>query len=207
MILIDDSPKIKNKKRKTIPKALIYEMRKGKPIYYRDYKRVIVGEKTLEEVMGSSKLQAWIIEVIINFLLNAINRNKYKILFNEIGFQWEAKTWRNLDIAIFDRDKLLQEGINDKYAKTPPEVVIEIDTKADFSKYDGLLDLYMREKTQDLLDSGVKKVIWYTTKDKKVMYAQQNKSWLIDNWDFDIELMDKVNLNLDRLLKEEGVDI
>jgi hypothetical protein len=35
------------------------------------------------------------------------------------------------------------------------------------------------------------------------MYAQQNKSWLIDNWDFDIELIDKVVLNLDKLLKEE----
>jgi len=39
----------KRKKRKSIPKVLIYEMRKGSPIYYRDYDKVLSGEKQLEE--------------------------------------------------------------------------------------------------------------------------------------------------------------
>ena len=34
--------------RRKVPKELIYEMRYGKPIYYRDYDRVLSGEKTLE---------------------------------------------------------------------------------------------------------------------------------------------------------------
>ncbi|WP_283400673.1 hypothetical protein [Desulfurobacterium pacificum] len=61
---------VKKEKRKGrgIPKELIYEMRYGKPIYYRDCDKVLSGEKTLEEVMGSSKLQWWIINSLLRFL-------------------------------------------------------------------------------------------------------------------------------------------
>ena len=160
MLLIDNTKEKtkKKKKRKTIPKELIYEMRNGKPIYYRDYDKVVSGEKTLEEVMGSSKLQWILIQIILKFLFSKIDFKKYQIATNEAGYQWTSKTWRNLDIPIFDKEILLKEGIDNKYAKNPPEIVIEIDTKADLRKYEGLFDLYMREKTQDLLDSGVKKL-------------------------------------------------
>lgn len=193
------------KKRKRVPKELIYEMRHGSPIYYRDYDKVISGEKTLEEVMGSSKLQAIIVALIIGYLSAKINRNKYLILTNEAGFQWAPRTWRNLDIAIFNKKKLLKEGIDDKYAKTPPEVVIEIDTKADLRKYGDFMN-YAREKTQDLLNAGVKKVIWYTTFDKKVMVAEKNKRWFITDWDDTIEVLEDIKLNLNDLLKEEKQD-
>ena len=189
------------KKLKRVPKELIYEMRYGSPIYYRDYDKVLTGEKTLEEVMGSSKLQALIVALIIGYLLSKINKNKYFILTNEAGFQWASRTWRNLDIAIFNKEKLLKEGIDNKYAKTPPEVVIEIDTKADLRKYGDFMN-YMREKTQDLLDAGVKKVIWYTTFDKKVMIAEGSKDWIITNWNSRIDVIDDIKINLEKLLEE-----
>ncbi len=194
--------KEKKKKRRGIPKALIYEMRYGKPIYYRDYDKVLKGEKTLEEVIGSSKLQAIIVALIIGYLSAKINRNKYLILTNEAGFQWAPRTWRNLDIAIFDKKKLLKEGIDEKYAKTPPEVVIEIDTKADLRKYGDFLN-YAKEKIQDLLDAGVKKVIWYTTFDKKVIVAEKGKRWFITDWNDTTEIIDDIKLNLEELLEEE----
>ena len=53
-VLTEDRSK---KTRKGISEALIYEMRYGKPIYYRDYDKVLSGDKALEEVVGSSKLQ------------------------------------------------------------------------------------------------------------------------------------------------------
>ncbi|RUM46964.1 MAG: Uma2 family endonuclease [Hydrogenothermus sp.] len=195
----------KKTKRKRIPKELIYEMRYGSPIYYRDYDKVLKGEKTLEEVMGSSKLQAWIIDLIIRFLHLNLDYKKYKVLTNEAGFQWAPRSWRNLDIAIFDRKKLLKEGIDNKYVKTPPKVVIEIDTKADLRKYSNELISYQKEKTQDLLTAGVKKVIWYTTFDKKVMVAEKGKRWFITDWDDTIEIIDNLEINLDKLLKEEGI--
>ncbi|WP_028949821.1 Uma2 family endonuclease [Sulfurihydrogenibium subterraneum] len=194
--------KKKETQRKKIPKGLIYEMRHGKPIYYRDYDKVLEGEKSLEEVMGSSKLQAWIIDLIVGFLYSNLDRKKYKILLNKAGFQWAPKSWRNLDVAIFDREKLLKEGINNKYAKTPPEVVIEIDTKADLRKHGDFMN-YQREKTQDLLDAGVKKVIWYTTFDKKVMVAEKDKPWIITDWDYEIEILDNLKFNLGENLKKD----
>ncbi len=197
---------IKKKKKKGIPRALIYEMRYGSPIYYKDYDKVLTGEKTLDEVMVSSKLQALLIWLILKFLTKNIDTTKYYVLTNEVGFQWSSRSWRNLDIAIFEKDKLLKEGINDKYAKTPPEVVIEIDTKADLRKYGDFMN-YAREKTQDLLNAGVKKVIWYTTFDKKVMVAENGKRWFITDWNDTIEIVDNLKLNIDNLLKDEGIEL
>jgi Uma2 family endonuclease len=197
--IIDKNKKIKKRK---VPKELIYEMRYGKPIYYRDYDKVLEGEKTLEEVMGSSKLQVFIISVILDFLFKTLNSKNYIIATNEAGFQWAPRTWRNLDIAIFDRKKLLEEGINNEYAKTPPEIVIEIDTKADLRKYGDFMN-YQREKTQDLLDAGVKKVIWYTTFDKKVMLAEKDKPWIITDWNYEVEIVDNLKLNLGEILIKE----
>ncbi len=194
--------KTKTTKKKRVPRELVYEMRYGSPIYYKDYDKVLSGEKTLEEVMGSSKIQWIVIYVIFSYLISKINRDKYIIATNEAGFQWAPRTWRNLDIAIFDKEKLLKEGLNNKYAKTPPEVVIEIDTKADLRKYGDMLS-YMKEKTQDLLNAGVKKVIWYTTDDKKVMVAEKDKRWFITDWNDTINVMDDININIENLLKEE----
>jgi len=195
----------KKTKRKRIPKELIYEMRYGSPVYYRDYDKVLEGKKSLEEVMGSSKLQWFIIYLIYSYLLRNLDSKKYVVATNEAGFQWAPRSWRNLDIAIFDRKKLLKEGIDNKYVKTPPKVVIEIDTKADLRKYSNELISYQKEKTQDLLTAGVKKVIWYTTFDKKVMVAEKGKRWFITDWNDTIEIIDNLGINLDKLLKEEGV--
>ena len=181
-------------------------MRYGSPIYYRDYDKVLSGEKMLEEVMGINKLQSFLITLILSLLAGKLDRNKYIVATNEAGFQWASRTWRNLDIAIFDKQKLLKEGVNDKYAKTPPEVAIEIDTKADLRKYGDFMN-YAREKTQDLLNAGVKKVIWYTTFDKKVMVAEKGKRWFITDWNDTIEIIDDIELNIEKLLKEEGIKV
>ncbi len=54
----EEKPDKTKKIRKKVPKELIYEMRHGSPIYYKDYDKVLTGEKKLDEVMGSSKIQA-----------------------------------------------------------------------------------------------------------------------------------------------------
>ncbi|HIO42059.1 MAG TPA: Uma2 family endonuclease, partial [Aquifex sp.] len=46
-----------NTERRKLLKLLTYERRGRKPIYYRDYKRVLSGELPLEAVMGSGFLQ------------------------------------------------------------------------------------------------------------------------------------------------------
>ncbi len=200
-------PAKKAKQRRRVPKALIYEMRHGRPIYYRDYEKVLAGELPLEAVMGSSKLQWWILQIILRFLFAHLDLDKYLIALNEVGFKYAPRSWRNLDIAIFEREKVLAEGLTDEYVETPPLVVIEVDTKADLGRYEGQVEWYMREKTDDLLNAGVGRVIWYTTRDKRVLVAERGKRWFLTTWDDPIEVIDGVVFNLAELLAEEGIDL
>ena len=193
----------KTKTRKRVPKYLIYEMRKGSPIYYRDYDKVISGEKTTEEIMGSSELQSIFVSIILKWLYKQINDKKYFIALNEIGYKFAPRSWYNLDIAIIEKDKL--KKISDKYLTIPPKVVIEIDTKADLRKFENPQD-YFHRKTQDLLDSGVEKVIWIFTQDKKVWVAEKGKRWIITDWNDTIDVIDNLKLNIENLLKEEGIE-
>ena len=187
------------KKRKGISKELIYEMRKGSPIYYRDYDKVISGEKTLEEVMGSGGLQSFLVMLISNILFEKL-KDKYLIFVNELGYKFTAKSWYNLDIAIIDKNKL--KDIPEGYITVPPDIVIEIDTKADLKKFQTPQD-YFFMKTEDLLNSGVKKVIWIFTKEKKLLVAEKGKRWFITDWNDTINVIDNIEINLEELLKKE----
>ncbi|WP_457640380.1 Uma2 family endonuclease [Persephonella sp.] len=191
--------KQENKKRKRISKELIYEMRHGSPIYYRDYDKVLSGEKTLEEVMGSGGLQSYLVMLIANILFEQLKK-KYFILINEVGYKFAPRSWYNLDIAIIDKSKLKE--IPEGYITVPPEAVIEIDTKADLRKFKNPQD-YFHRKTQDLLDSGIKKVIWIFTKEKKVWVAEKGKRWFITDWNDTIEILDDIKINLHELLEKE----
>jgi Uma2 family endonuclease len=203
-VITKTEEKRKIKKRKNIPKELIYEMRKGSPIYYRDYKEVLEGKKTLEEVMGSSELQAILTYLLLKWLAMKLDSKKYIIATNEAGYKFAPKSWYNLDIAIIERDKIKKP--KDKYLTTPPKVVIEIDTKADLNKFENPQD-YFHRKTQDLLDSGIEKVIWIFTKDKKIWLAEKGKRWFITDWNDTLDVIDDIKLNLEKLISEEGIEV
>lgn len=185
-----------------IPKELVYERIKGKPVYYKDYEKVLKGEKSLEEVVGSSDLQSWIIMSIIEFLLINLDKTKYKILSNELGFKAKDKSVYGLDIGIFEREKIKE--LKGKYIETHPEVVIEVDIKADLKGFEDNTD-YIYQKINGLLSSGIGKVIWIFTKSKKVWIATKYKKWEISGWNEDIEILDNVNINIEKLLKEEKI--
>jgi hypothetical protein len=199
-LTVKKSPGQRTSKR-NIPKTLVYEMVKGKPVYYHNYEQILSGEKTLEEIMGSSVLQAYLVTLIMNFLLTTLNAAKYLVMTNEIGFQLAPKHWRALDIAIFDKASIRSELLSAKYAKTAPKIVIEIDTKADLKKYGDMVH-YMTQKTDELLDAGVEKVIWILTAEQKVMVAEQQRRWFITTWDEDIEIIEKITLNIEKVMKE-----
>jgi Uma2 family endonuclease len=179
-------------------------MRHGSPIYYRDYDKVLSGEKKPEEVMGSSDLQALLVTLIVAYLHNQLDKKKFIVFSNEVGYRFARRSWYNLDIAVVDRTKI--KKLTGRFLEIPPEVVIEIDTKADLRKFENPQD-YFHRKTQDLLDSGVKKVIWIFTKEKKVWLAEKGKRWFITDWSDTVDLLDKTKLNIQKLLEEEGIKI
>ncbi|GIX42909.1 MAG: hypothetical protein KatS3mg129_2642 [Leptospiraceae bacterium] len=196
----------KSSKQSKIPEYLIYEMKDGKPIYYKNYELVLNKKLPPEAIMGSSKLQTIIIHIILKFLFQHLNSKKYMVLSNEIGFQWDKGSWSNLDIAIFDKEELLKEGITNSYTKIPPIIVFEVDTKADTSQYPDI-EFYIRDKIQDLLNHGAQKIFWFTTHDKKILIAEQNKNWIITNWDFDLNIIDNLSFNLYKALLNEKIEI
>ncbi len=158
-----------------IPENLIYEMVNGIPVYYEGYQEYLSGNKKLEELMGSSLLQSLIISRLMYLLQRAFG-DRYEILSNEIGIQFGKNSWRAADIAIIKTSILENIKSKEKYLTIPPEIVIEIDTKAELKEIKNPLSYY-HEKTDELLNFGVKKVIWIFTETEKVMVAQKNKKW------------------------------
>ncbi len=192
--------------RRRLLKLLTYEKVNGKPIYYRNYKKVLKGELPPEAVMGSSGLQAYIIMLILEFLLKNLDKSKYTVLTNELGFLYKKGSWRNLDIAIFEKEKVKPYLMEDKLIPVAPKIVIEVDTKADLSRY-GSVEEYAYEKTQDLLDAGVEKVIWIFTKTRKVMVAEISRDWIIKDWNSEVEVMKGIKFNLEHLIRGEGKEV
>lgn len=188
------------KKLPPVPDYLIYEMDEGKPIYYRGYKDVLEGNKTPEEIMGSSILQSILIELIKNYINSKLIKN-HVILSNELGLLFSKKSWRLADIAIFDKKSLLEAGITDEYSKIPPKIVIEVDTKAHFENVSDI-DYYYHHKTDQLLDFGVERVIWIYTRAEKFMTAEKNKRWETASWKEDLDIMGGIVVNIPQLIEE-----
>lgn len=186
-----------------IPESLIYEMVQGKPIYYKGYKDYLKGEKQLEQLIGTSKFQAFLVTELI-FLIKTFLGKDYFIFSNEIGLQFSKNSWRAADIAIIKKSE--SEAIDDKYLSTPPEYVIEIDTKADLKEIENPLGYY-QEKTEDLIKFGVKKVIWIFTDTQKILIAERGrKKWEIMDWDQDVEFMEGLNINIQKIIIENNLE-
>ena len=187
-----------------IPEELVYETINGKPVYYKGYKEVIKQNKQIVEIMGCSNGQAYIIDCIIMFLHDVLNRTKYKIATNELGLNLNLKNNLAADIAIFEKNKIYSKPIDFKYEKIAPKIIIEVDTKADLNDFDNVMD-YFQVKTNKLFNFGVEKVFWVLTKNKQIIEAIPDQPWLIKKWNYDINLIDNITFNLEKLLKEDGI--
>ena len=200
-MMTDEPVSTNRKKAAAIPDYLIYEIDEGKPIYYRGYKEVIKKTKTLEDIIGCSIIQSLVVMLISDFLKEHLPVN-YIRLSNELGLKLSGKSRRNLDLAIYDKNKLADRSVllSNQYAQMPPQIVFEIDTRADMSAFETPADYYHR-KTQQLLDFGVEKVIWVFTGSRKYLFAEPDKKWTIGNWSDEMELLPGLALNLELLLE------
>jgi hypothetical protein len=176
---------------KKIPSALIYEIIDGKPIYYKGYREVIAGTKTIEEVMGASTLQNFIIQYILRILFRKLDEKAFHILTNEQGLHVSLRSNFSADIA----DK--------HYALVPPKIQIEVDIDADLESFE-TPDAYIYAKTEKLLDFGVEKMIWIMSESKRVLVATKGEEdWQVINWNKEIEIIDSISFNIGKYLKDE----
>ncbi len=178
-----------------VPEALIYEMVNGKPIYYRGWQDVVRGEKTIEQIMASSLLQGVLVGEIFATLHLQL-RKKYVLSTNETGLKFNKGDWRAADIALFPKASI--HSLYNKYANETPEIVIEVDTKADATD----LPVYYLEKTKHLHANGIQKVIWVYTDTEQVMVAEIGKRWEIFDWAESVEVTDDCTFNVKDILAE-----
>lgn len=189
---------------RTVPNALIYEIMDGEPIYYRGYREVLNGKKTIEEIMGASSLQ-WVIVIYIHLIMvRFLDETRYWFAVGEAGVHIDHRNNLAHDVAVYEKTVLTPDKINKKYADVPARVAVEIDIQADLSKdRDGQ---YVTRKTRKLLDFGTQKVVWVFTDSQQVMVAERGAdAWLTMDWDRDIELLDGRFFNVGNYLAREGI--
>lgn len=188
-----------------VPEHLVYEWLGGNPIYYRGYKNVLSGKLKSEDIMGSSRIQAFFISLIVERLLPNLLKT-YKIFYSEMGVHISVGNNLSTDIAIYRRSDLTPQWLmQDTYADLPPLVVIEVDTKAAPESVEDF-NTYFMDKMQKYLDFGVEQVVWVFTKTKKVWIAKNDgQPWLIVNWDFELSILAE-KFTIAQLVKDYGFD-
>jgi Uma2 family endonuclease len=203
--LSPDERRQRQRDREATLAQLIYETDSaGKPIYYAGFQQVINNTKTPEDIMGASGLQSYLVDLVMNFFHLHPQAKTYRFLYNEIGVQIKKKQWRACDIAIYRRDRLKDYQFTNHYMNLPPDFVIEIDTKADLSRYKYQHD-YFIEKTRELHEFGVKKVIWIFTENHPVIWESDSADTITirQGWDFDVTVTEGMIFNLAQLITED----
>ena len=184
-------------KTQEIPSYLIYEMDDGRPIYYKGYKEVLAGTKDFEAIMADSTLQAWLkgeLFALIKMLLPA----GYITTVGEQGLQLKKSSWRAADIAIFKKENF---ALSNHYSSKAPEIAIEIDTKADLDSPGASID-YFDSKNRQLLEFGVKKIIWIFTEVQAIKVLVPGEDVQHFEWEEDITVMEGVQFNLQKIMNQ-----
>lgn len=193
------------RKQRKVPEYLIYEMMDGKPIYYRGYKSVLNKNRSLDDIIGSSSLQSIIITFVARVLHTFLIEENYWIMLGGTGIYLNDKDNLTGDILICEKSRLKASDINNDYLKVPPNVAMEIDTKADLSIV--TFEEYLKLKTTKLHNFGVDKVIWIMTATRQVIVALPHQDWLIIDWNKDIGIIKDVSFNIGNYLQKSGIEL
>lgn len=194
--------------KRAIPAYLVREVIDGIPFYYRGYRQAMNKTKTLEELMSDSGLQFFIKDYLSDFLKARLNLKKYRVGAGELGFHPNYKNNMGLDVVVFDRKVLTPDKITAKFVEVPPLLVIEVDVNVELPERDSdLFQEYVVRKIRRLFASGTEKVIWIFTKSQQVFSATATAPWQVYDWDQDVELLEGVQVNLAKYIREEGFQL
>lgn len=190
-----------------IPRILIYEEFDGHPIYRKGFKEVMLGLKTINEIsMGTSALQ-WFITNTMNRHLQRVLPQDYLCGPGELGLHLTKNTNFSADIAIF-RPGQLKVGFHSiNYSDVPPNVVIEVDIKIDESEYFQTEEEYFHKKTERLLQWGVERVIWVFSASRRVLVADNLKTWAFISWDLPFTVIDNHEITVWDLMLASGFEV
>lgn len=202
-MIAEKKPRLGPKPPAKVPEYMICEIMDGKPLYYKGYRDVLSGKKTFGEIVGSSRLQSFIIMYLVRVLSLALSEEQYVIFCNELGLHLDRGNNLSGDIVIYEAATMPPAAINEYYSDIPAKVCIEVDISIDTANMGE--ETYLHKKTQKLLAFGMEKVIWITTTSKKVTIATAGQPWLVVDWDQDVDLLEGVTVNIGKYLVDRGV--
>ena len=188
-------------KPKKIPEDFIYEIIEGKIFYRKGFRDVVDKRKEIEEIIGSTGLQSYLVGLVLQFLFKNLEGKKYKMLAIELGNNLGLRNNILYAIVIFDRKSILHKLKEVKYVKSPPLVSIEVDVRTDL-KNSTEMD-YIKKKTDKLLEVGVVKVFWILCQPKLIMVCEKEKDWVLIPFYKSFTVLESIKVNLDQLLREE----
>ena len=180
-----------------IPKEFICDVIGGEVFLYKGWREAMKNQKTKQEIMGCSGMQAKILYLIERFFFKTLDDEDYILLGNEVGIKTDKSDLFSLDKAVFSNQDLPEEKITRGFVDVPPLVVFEVDVNVDTGEESVMH--YVSKKVQALLDFGVEKVIWIFGVNEKIIIAEIGKQWVISNWNEDIDVIDGHILNLEKL--------
>lgn len=183
-----------------IPDALIREIIYNQPYYYKDYQKVLTENQTLDSIKGKGRLQSFISSCLLVEFSQRFNKEYWSLI--NAGFQLDERDKIIANIALLKKSNLPLEKIDTHYFEEVPECIVEVDVSIDLTNVEN--QDYVFQKTQRLLDFGTSQVIWILTKSRKIMIAKPNQAWIVDNWNREIEVLEK-SFVLENLLKEKGL--
>lgn len=184
---------------------LVLEEWDGKIYYRKGYREVLSGAKTVEQIMGSSSLQAEIISYILQVILRSVDLRKYRVHTSEPGIHISKQVNMAGDILVYDKSVLTPEKISRKYADVPPKVVIEVDISIEA---EGITEMgYVFQKSERLIEFGCERVIWVLTEIQKVVVFTPGAEAEILSWHSDVTVLHNMSFNIGTYLDTEGISI
>jgi Uma2 family endonuclease len=188
-----------------VPPCLVKEILDEIPVYYKGYKAVVRKEKNLEDIIGASGLQIFIVRYLFRLLDRNLNENLFYVFTGEGGLHLDKGNNLSGDVLVFEKSTLTPDLIDTHYLNIPPLIDIEVDVEIDNSTFSDFE--YIQKKTKKLLEFGTQKVIWILTKTKTIIVAEPNKDWLMIDWAKDVEVINNINFNVQNYLIKEGINI
>ena len=165
---------------------------------YKGWELVLSEEKTFEDIMGSSVLQSFILELMeIYFFTEFPNRKQYRFLGNELGSNLSKNVNLSYGKALFAKADLPKKDLQLKYTNLAPKVVIEVDVKVDTMKKSELH--YIHQKVEKMFGHGVERVIWIFSDPNQIFLFEPNQAARYVPWDTDVEFTDGHYFNLQQL--------
>lgn len=158
----------KPRRKRPVPAALIRETINGIPFYYRGYRDVLNKKQTLDDISADCAIHVLIKKYFYDLLSNALDHSLFTVFVGEIGVQTEPKNQFSLGLAGYEMAQLPGEKFGFGYFDVLPKFVIEIDMKVSLDE-SGVENFaqFLNLKTQKLFDSGVERLVWVISANKK----------------------------------------